>query len=126
MRVALIQLEMAWEDPKANHARASRLLTHAAHAGARLAILPEMFATGFSMHPEKIAQEPGGMTETWLVSTARGLGIHVLAGVAQTASPLPENRALLVSPDGEVTRYAKIHPFSFSGEDRYYGAGARV
>jgi len=124
--IALLQLEMAWEDPKANHASAARLLTRAAQAGARLAILPEMFATGFSMRPERIAQEAGGMTETWLVSMARGLGLHILAGVAETAAPLPENRALLVSPEGSIARYAKIHPFSFSGEDEHYGPGARV
>src|SRR5205814_10096009 len=126
MRVALIQLDIAWEDPKRNHARAAGLVQHAAQAGARLAILPEMFATGFSMDPGRIAQEPGGMTETWLKATARTHGIHILAGVAETCAPLPENRALLVSPEGEVLRYAKIHPFSFSGEDRHYGAGARV
>jgi len=85
-----------------------------------------MFATGFSMSPERIAQAPGGITETWLVSMARGLGLHLLAGVAETASPLPENRALLVSPDGAVVRYAKIHPFSFANEDRSFGAGTRV
>jgi predicted amidohydrolase len=126
MRVALLQLNMAWEDPKANHAHAAKLVAQAAQAGARLAILPEMFATGFSMHPETIAQERGGMTEMWLAATARAHGIHILAGVAETCAPLPENRALLVSPDGAVARYAKIHPFSYAAEEKHYGAGARV
>ena len=85
MKVALLQMELAWEDPKANHVRAAKHLAHAANAGARLAILPEMFATGFSMSPEKIAQEPGGMTEAWLVAAARAHGIHILAGVAQSS-----------------------------------------
>jgi predicted amidohydrolase len=34
--------------------------------------------------------------------------------------------ALLVSPQGAVTRYAKIHPFSYAGEHEHYAAGERV
>jgi predicted amidohydrolase len=127
MKVALIQMEVSWEDPKANHVRAAKHLGHAAQAGSRLAILPEMFATGFSLSPVRIAEEPGGITEHWLVAAARAHGLHLLAGVAQwSEAERPENRALLVSPEGDVVRYAKIHPFSFSREDEHYGAGARV
>ena len=124
MKVALLQLDVAWEDVPANHARASRLLGHAAALGARLAILPEMFATGFSMDGRRIAQPEGGPTETFLRGQAAALGLHVLAGVAESAEPLPENRALLVSPDGGVRRYTKIHPFSFAGEEKVMGSGA--
>ena len=126
MRIALLQVDLAWEDVPANHARAAGLLKEAADRGARLAILPEMFATGFSMDGARIAQAHGGPTETFLRSLSSGLGIWILAGVAETGDPLPTNDALLVSPAGEVTRYAKIHPFSFAGEDRAYAAGSRV
>jgi predicted amidohydrolase len=126
VRIALLQLSMVWEDPKKNHERAAKLLQQAAQAGARLAILPEMFATGFSMKPERIVQEEGGITEQWLKAMARGLDLHVLAGVAESCGPLPENRALLVSPEGEIVRYAKLHPFSFAKEHEHYGAGTRV
>jgi predicted amidohydrolase len=34
--------------------------------------------------------------------------------------------AMLVSPDCAVVKYAKIHPFSFAGEDKVYTAGDRV
>ena len=126
MKIALLQLDLAWEDVKENHARAAKRLTEAAQAGARLAVLPEMFCTGFSMHPERVAQPPGGMTETWLVAMARGLGLHILAGLPETGDPLPRNQALLVSPDGEVVKYSKIHPFSYAKEDEHYGPGERV
>ena len=55
MRVALLQMDLAWEDWQANHARAANLLKGAADAGANLALLPEMFATGFSMDGAKVA-----------------------------------------------------------------------
>ena len=126
MKVALLQLDIAWEDVPANHARAARLLGQAAAFGARLAILPEMFATGFSMDGRRIAQPEGGPTEAFLRGQAAALGVHILAGVAETAEPLPVNRSLLVSPGGEVRRYAKIHPFSFAGEDEVMGSGGQV
>ena len=66
VRVALLQMDLAWEDWQANHARAAKLLKRAADGGANLALLPEMFATGFSMDGAKIAQPPGGPTEQWL------------------------------------------------------------
>lgn len=126
MKVALLQLDLAWEDVPANHARASRLLAQAADLGARLAILPEMFATGFSMDGRNVAQAEGGETETFLRERAASLGLHVLAGVAEIAEPLPANRALLVSPDGSVRRYTKIHPFSFAGEEKVMASGDAV
>ncbi len=132
MRVALLQMDLAWEDWKANHAGAARLLKRAADEGASLALLPEMFATGFSMDGAKIAQPPGGPSEQWLRGMARGLGLHLIAGLAETCdasgapSPLPCNNALWVTPEGEVSRFTKLHPFSFAGEDAVYTKGGKV
>src|SRR5262249_19855056 len=95
-------------------------------SGADVAILPEMFATGFSMDASRIAQGEGGPTERWLVGMTRGLGLHLIAGVAETAVPLPRNNALFVSPEGEIRRFSKLHPFSFAGEDKVFGAGSEV
>ena len=125
-------MDLAWEDWQANHARAANLLKRAADGGADLALLPEMFATGFSMDGAKIAQPPGGPTERWLQAMARGLGLHLIAGLAETCdasgapSPLPCNNALWVTPDGAVERYTKLHPFSFAGEDQHFAKGSKV
>ena len=126
MKVALLQLDVAWEDVPSNHGRAARLLGQAAALGARLAILPEMFATGFSMDGRRIAQPEGGPTEAFLRGQAAALGLHLLAGVAEASEPLPANRAILVSPDGNVRRYTKIHPFSFAGEEKVMASGSGV
>ena len=126
MRVALLQMDLAWEDVLENHRRASRLLEQAAAGGARLALLPEMFSTGFSMDSRRIAQPPGGPSESFLREQAARLGLWILASVPESGEPSPRNMALLVSPDGSVVRYAKIHPFSYAGEDRVYTAGDRV
>jgi predicted amidohydrolase len=126
MRVALLQMDIAWEDVEENHRRARRLLEEARAQGVRLAILPEMFSTGFSMSPERIAQTPGGPSEVFLKQAARELGLWIIASVPEASRPRPQNMALVVSPEGTVTRYAKIHPFSYAGEDKYYAPGERV
>jgi len=126
VRVALLQMDLAWEDVLENHRRAARLLEQAAAGGARLALLPEMFSTGFSMDSRRIAQPPGGPSESFLREGAARLGLWILASVPEAGEPSPRNMALLVSPDGSVVRYAKIHPFSYAGEDRVYTAGDRV
>jgi predicted amidohydrolase len=119
-------MDLAWEDFAENHRRARRLLDEARAEGARLAILPEMFSTGFSMRPGKIAQKPGGPSETFLRDAARELGMWIIASIPEAGEPRPRNVALVVSPEGSVTRYAKIHPFSFGGEHLHYVGGERV
>jgi predicted amidohydrolase len=124
MRIALIQLDLAWEDAAANHVRAERRLREAAACGARLAVLPEMFCSGFSMNPGKVAEPEDGPTEAFLREAADGLGMWILAGIPEL--PGPRNVAALVAPDGSIRRYTKIHPFSFGEENQHYVAGDRV
>jgi predicted amidohydrolase len=119
-------MDLAWEDVAENHRRAHRLLENAGAQDARLAVLPEMFSTGFSMDAQRIAQPPGGPSETFLRGAAKGLGLWIIASVPEASGPRPQNMALVVSPEGTVTRYAKIHPFSYAGEDKHYAPGDRV
>jgi predicted amidohydrolase len=126
VRVALVQMDLAWENVAENHRRARRLLEEAVKKGARLALLPEMFCTGFSMESDRIAQQPGGPSEAFLRAAAKELGLSVLATIPEAGSPRPRNMAILTGPDGSAARYAKIHPFSFGGEDRVYTGGDRV
>jgi predicted amidohydrolase len=126
MRVALVQMDLAWEDVAENHRRARRHLEAAKAKGARLALLPEMFCTGFSMESDRIAQPPGGPSEAFLRDTARELAMWILASIPEAGQPRPRNMAILAAPDGSATRYAKIHPFTYGGEDRVYTGGDRI
>lgn len=127
MKIALIQTDIAWADVEANHRRVAEALQGAAAQGARLAILPEMFSTGFCMDAARVAQPEGGPSEAFLLTQAGLHGLTVIASVPQTqADGPPRNVALVVPPDGRISRYAKIHPFSLAGEDRVYAAGDRV
>jgi predicted amidohydrolase len=100
------------------------LIADAVSQGAGLVVLTEMYATGFSMHPERIAEDEGGPNEQFLVEQATTNGVHVIASVAQRgADGNFRNNAVVASRAGTVQRYAKIHPFSFAGEHERYAAG---
>jgi predicted amidohydrolase len=126
MKIALVQMDLAWEDVAENHRRARCHLESAREQGARLALLPEMFSTGFSMESDRIAQPPGGPSETFLRGIASELSLWILASVPEAGQPRPRNMAILAAPNGSVTKYAKIHPFTFGGEDRVYTGGDRI
>jgi omega-amidase len=126
MKVAAIQHDIVWEDAAATHAHVAPLIAAAAAAGARLVALTEMFATGFSMHPDRIGEDEGGRSETFLLEQARQHDLHVVASIAQRGTDgAYRNNAVLAAPTGDVHRYAKIHPFSYAGEHERYAAGEK-
>lgn len=124
MRVAAVQHDIVWEDAEATRKHVTPLIAQAAGAGARLITLSEMYATGFSMRPEKIAEDEGGPNEAFLLEQAAVHDAYLIASIAQRgADGEYRNNAVLAGPDGSVHRYAKIHPFSYAGEHEHYAAG---
>ena len=124
MRVAAVQHDIVWEDADETRERVRPLIAAAADEGARLIVLTEMFATGFSMNPEKVAEDEGGPSELFLLDRAAKHDAHLIASIAQRGRDgRYRNNAIVAAPDGAVHRYAKIHPFSFAGEHERYEAG---
>lgn len=126
MQVAVVQHDIAWQDAATTTQRLEPIVARAADAGARLIVLTEMFGTGFSMHPELIAEAPGGHTEQWLVAQAGAHNAWVLGSIAQhSADGRAVNVAVLAAPDGHTERYEKMYPFSYAGEHQHYRAGSK-
>jgi predicted amidohydrolase len=124
MKVAAIQHDIVWEDPDATRSRLAPMIADAAGQGCRIIALTEMYATGFSMNPAKIAEPEGGPNERFLRDQAAQHGCWLVGSIAQHQSEgRPRNVAVLAGPAGELHRYAKIHPFSYAGEDKSYEAG---
>lgn len=125
MKVAAIQHDIAWEQPGTTFEIVRPMIAEAAEAGAELIAVTEMFSTGFSMNAPEIAEPLDGPAATFLLEQATTHGVTVVGSVP-TRHPsfeLPVNLATIASPDGEVHHYAKIHPFSFAGEDQHYSPG---
>lgn len=130
MRVAAIQHDVVWQDSVATRARLRPLIAQAAAGGAGLIVLTEMYATGFSMDVDAIAEVPGGPNEQFLIEQAAGHGCWLLASIAQWAQTdshhRAQNVAVLAGPTGQLHRYPKVHPFSYSGEQEHYAAGTSL
>ena len=127
MRIAVLQHDIVWEDAAATRVALEPNVAAAAAAGARLVVLTEMFATGFSMRPDRIAEPVDGPTERWLAQQAVDRDVWLVGSIAQRddgRDGKAVNVAVVAGPGGERYRYEKIHPFSYAGEDRYYRAGA--
>lgn len=125
MKVLGLQFDIAWENKAANFAVVRRLLAAAKPEPNALVVLPELFATGFSMNVAGISEPYGGATEQFLAGLAKEFGIFLLAGVAvQGRDGRTRNKALVFSPAGELAGYyAKMRPFTPGGEADHYAAG---
>jgi len=126
VRIAGIQLDTVWEDPQASFTRVRPWIAAAASAGARLVVLPEMYAVGFSMATERIAEPVDGPSTAFLRDEARAHGVWICGSVPErpAGAARPFNTLVLAAPDGAVHRYRKIHPFTFAREHEAYDAGS--
>jgi predicted amidohydrolase len=102
------------------------MIAGAAASGARLVVLTEMFATGFSMAAAQTAEPPDGPSAAFLRDQAMTHGVWLTASIPtqDPARDKPVNRLVLAGPDGTARHYDKIHPFTYCGEHEVYGAGS--
>jgi predicted amidohydrolase len=126
MMIAGLQLDIAWEDPQESFRRASSLAEEAASKGARLLVLPEAFATGFSMRATAMA-EHAQLVRDFLAELAARLGVWLLGGYIEPGDTRPVNACSLLAPDGSERLHGrKIHPFSLAGEHEHLEAGDHI
>ncbi|MBI4616465.1 MAG: carbon-nitrogen family hydrolase [Planctomycetes bacterium] len=127
MKVALLQWDIAWEKKEQNYQIVERLIAQAKEKEPDLVVLPEMFATGFSMHVEEIGEAPGGPTFRFLHEMARKHRIYIVGGLVEKGIDKGRNVAVAFDPEGGLLgKYGKIHPFSHQRENRHYEAGNEV
>jgi predicted amidohydrolase len=126
LTVAGLQLDVVWEDRGANFAKVRRFATEARDIGAELLVLPEMFATGFSLDPTVTAEAPSGETPRFLSELAAELELAIVGGYVQRRRDgRGANMALAVDRRGKMlAEYAKAHLFSFMDEHEVHEPGA--
>jgi len=127
MKVHLVQLNIAWEDPKRNYARVRELLAETTIEPRSLIVLPELFASGFSMNVDRIGESEPRPTERFLSDLAKEYQAFAIGGVAARSGKRVTNEAVVFNFSGKLlARYAKLHPFSPGGESVAYARGDDV
>ncbi len=123
MKVALEQLHIVWEDKEENLSRAEELIRKCSLDLVDLVLFPEMSFTGFSMNVD-ITSEDNEYTLSRMAECAKHNHISIGFGWVKKGPVKCENHYSIVGVDGGVVcDYIKIHPFSFSGEDKFFVGG---
>ena len=124
LTITLVQADLSWEEPAANRDYFDRVLTSVAGT-TDLVILPEMFATGFTMAGDEVAETMDGESVAWLKKKAAALKAHLAGSLVIRANGQIYNRLVWATPEGELSHYDKRHLFRMSGEHKVYAAGAK-
>ena len=122
--VSAIQTTLQWED-RASNLKQFGLWLDSLESKTDLVVLPEMFTTGFSMNPTKLAEKTDGPTLAWMREQAARLNAVITGSIIAEEGGNYFNRLLWVRPDGSFEQYDKRHLFRMGNEDQHYAAGLK-
>lgn len=122
MKIALIESNIVWEDKAANISRLEKELKTIKNDNIDLVLLPEMSFTGFSMNVAE-TKESDMQTVDRVKELSSRYDICIGAGYVKDAGKFCENRYTLCNRGEVIADYAKIHPFSYSEENKYFTGG---
>ncbi|MBT5788391.1 MAG: nitrilase family protein, partial [Flavobacteriaceae bacterium] len=88
-----------------------------------LVVLPEMWATGFTMKPAAVAETMKGPSVQWMKEMAKAHHTAICGSLAIKEGEHFYNRFIFVHPNLQVDTYDKVHPYTPSGESKLYRAG---
>lgn len=122
MKVVLIQTDIIWEDAEQNRKNFEAKINTIA-SDVDLIVLPEMFTTGFSMHPKAITETMEGNSVSWLKKLAKSKNTAIVGSLIIKENNKFFNRLVFVFPNEEIQYYNKRHLFSLAGEEKVYETG---
>ncbi len=124
LKIGLVQFDIAWEQPLENIHRIERLVGTTSEVD--LLLLPEMWSTGFTMEPERVAETKDGPALNWMIKASRKLDIAIGGSVSVKDGDQFFNRWYCVFPQGQVEYYDKKHLFSYGKENEHYASGNKT
>jgi len=122
LKVAIIQSNLVWENPKQNRKNFTEKIETLNHI-LDIIILPEMFTTGFTMNASLMAETMDGKTVSWMQKTASKTNAAIIGSIIISENDTFYNRLLFVEPSGAITHYDKRHTFALAGEDKIFASG---
>lgn len=122
LTIAWIQTDLEWENPVVNRQWIGQKIAEITSA-VDLIVLPELFTSGFTMHPKAVAEPMQGLTIAWLQQVAMAKNCAITGSLAIEEKGNFYNRLVFVYPNGDWKTYDKRHLFTLAGEDKVYTAG---
>jgi predicted amidohydrolase len=126
LRISLVQTLIYWDDKKSNLTHYGNLLKKLS-GKTDLAVLPEMFSTGFSMHAGHLAETNDGLTIQTIQRWAKEYGFAVCGSfLAKDDSGKIFNRGFFITPEANAYYYDKWHLFRMGLENEEFTAGNQI
>lgn len=122
MRVALLQYPIVWADAEAN-LRLTESRLSAISGKADLALLPEMFTTGFCTDRPDLAEPMDGKTVASLSRWAKEFGLAIAGSFMCRDGERLYNRGFFIRPDGQNDFVDKRHLYVSGGEQEFFSPG---
>ena len=121
MKVALLQYSIAWADIETNLRMAEERIASLA-GKADIAVLPEMFATGFCTDHPELAEGMDGQIISRLQSVADSSGVAIVSSFICKPGLLKKlrNRGFLIKPHAPIEIQDKRHLYAHGGEDLFF------
>ncbi|WP_454052907.1 nitrilase-related carbon-nitrogen hydrolase [Clostridium sp. Marseille-Q7071] len=130
MRLALAQINIAWEEKEKNLRLCETFISEGKAKSVDLILFPEMTLTGFTMNTEKLGEDDNFSVKRMKLLAKK---YNIAIGFGHIEKVLLENKIMgkniysIISNNGEVlTSYSKIHPFSFGEESFHYISGEKI
>lgn len=122
LNVVLVQPDLVWELPDANLDQFDRLLDSIEECD--LVVLPEMFATGFSMNPQSVAVQMQSKVVEWMMRRSHDFALCGSLAIEENGRYV--NRFIVAYQGRVLAQYDKRHLFAYASEDEHYQAGDRA
>ena len=125
MTIASVSLNQIWEDKASNLIFCEEYIKYASKEKVDLIVFPEMTLTGFSTNISLIAEdEQNSKSILQFRNLAKKYNIAIVFGLAIQDGSKALNKSIFIDNKANIkANYSKMHPFSFSGEDKYFNGG---
>jgi len=122
LKIGLVQYSPVWEDKSASIDKIKNIVIN--NDKLDLIIFPEMTLTGFTMKSEKFAEELTGENYNFFSTFAKEKKCALMYGFIERGNKKNFNTLVHLNNQGKIiNKYRKIHPFSYSKEDMFFGKG---
>ena len=124
LKIVGIQTDLVWENSQQNISFFEEKINDLERA-VDLIVLPEMFTTGFTIHPEKVAEKMDGFSVLWMQKIAKNKQVAICGSLVISDNGTYYNRLIFVHPSGAIETYNKRHSFTLAKEDKVYSSGTK-
>lgn len=126
MKIGLVQYNPLWESKEENKKKILELL-NCDIEDTSILVFPEMTLTGFTMLSTEYGEPLFGDSFDFFSKIASENKVFVAAGLIEKEDENYFNSLIILNPEGIlISKYRKVHPFSYSAEDKNYKRGYKT